>query len=389
MSSARSQAPPARVPLLDLAAQHAPIADELRAAALRVLGSGRYVLGPELEAFEQAVADYLGVRHAVGVSSGTDALSCALMALDILPGDEVITSSFSFIAAAECIARLGAVPRLVDILPETFNIDPAAAERAIGSRTRAIVAVHLFGQPADLRSLEQLCLRHGLALVEDAAQAFGSELHDRKAGSWGNLGCFSFFPSKPLGGFGDGGMIVTSDAALARRCRGLRVHGSSSKYAHDEIGGNFRLDELQAALLRVKLPWVDRWARERERHARAYLSALGALPGVRLPGVIPGARSVWSSFTVRCLGQPEPAPASARDAVARLLAAGGIETAVHYPRSLQHQPALQVARADPTPASDSAAAQVLSLPVFPTLTEAQRQRVIGALGDAAGRAPVV
>ncbi|HLV22515.1 MAG TPA: DegT/DnrJ/EryC1/StrS family aminotransferase [Polyangiaceae bacterium] len=364
-----------RVPMLDLAAVHRPYREELRAALDAVLASERYVLGPEVERFEAEAARALGAPYALGVSSGTDALLCALMALDIAPGDEVITSGFSFVAAAEVIARLGAIPRFIDLQPGSFNLDPEGVARAITPRTRAIVAVHLYGEPADLPALCAVAEQHGIPLVEDAAQAFGAALGaeaPRRVGTWGRAGCFSFFPSKPLGGLGDGGMIVTADRELFERCRRLRVHGATAKHAHAELGGNFRLDALQAAALRTKLRHFEGMHAERQRLAARYLRELAGLAGAVLPTPRQGTASAWALFTLRL---------DDRDRVAADLARAGVESAVHYPEPLHRQPAFRaLARAaDPLPEAERAARQVLSIPLFPGMNDAQQDAVIEAL----------
>src|SRR5215203_4014841 len=252
------------VPLLDLQAQYLPLRDEILAAIARVCDSQRFIGGPEVEGLERDVAAYLNVPEAVGLSSGTDALLIALMALQIGPGDEVITPTFSFFATAGCVTRVGATPRLVDIDPTTFNVDPAAVEAAITPRTRAIIPVHLYGQCADMDPLVALAERCGLPIIEDAAQAIGCTYKGRNAGSIGRAGCFSFFPSKNLGAFGDAGLLTTTDEALTHEVRLLRNHGAVPKYFHKRIGGNFRLDALQAAVLRIKLPHLDGWTAARQ-----------------------------------------------------------------------------------------------------------------------------
>lgn len=367
-----------RVPVFDPAPAEAPIAGELAQAVSRVARSGRFILGPEVEAFEEAVARFIGVKFAVGVSSGTDALTVALLALGLEPGDEVITTPLSFFATAEVIVRLGAVPRFTDINPTTFNMEVSGIDALIGPRTKAILPVHLYGQPADLRALGELAARRGVPVVEDAAQAFGAALCGRRAGAWGTLACFSFFPTKPLGGWGDGGMVVTSDAALAERCRRLRAHGSIGKHEHALLGGNFRLDALQAAVLGVKLRYVDEWREARREIAEEYTAALGAsleAAAVTTPAVADGASHAWALYTLR---------SARRDALVRALAAAEIATAVHYPKPLYAQPALAHlgVPAGACPEAERAAREVVSLPMYPGLDRAARERVVGAVRGA-------
>jgi dTDP-4-amino-4,6-dideoxygalactose transaminase len=284
------------IPLLDLKAQYASIRDEIREAVDRVMDSQQFILGPEVEALEREVAEYCHCRHAIGISSGTDALLVVLMALDIRPGDEVITSSYSFFATAGAIARLGATPVFVDIDSATFNIEPAAIESRITRRTRAILPVHLYGQMADMDAILKIASKHKLPVIEDAAQAIGAERSGHRAGSAGDAGCLSFFPSKNLGGAGDGGMVTTNNAELAESVRMLRNHGFRTKYHNELLGGNFRLDALQAAVLRVKLRHLDRWTQCRQRNAAEYRQVLP--PGVGLPVEVAG-RHVYNQFVIR------------------------------------------------------------------------------------------
>ena len=356
------------VPLLDLGAQHAPLMGALEAASRRVLRSGQYILGPEVAAFEAEVAALLGTPHALGVSSGSDALLLALMALGVGPGDEVITTAFSFFATAGCIARLGAKPVFVDILPEAFDLDPEAVARARTPRTRAIVPVHLFGQTANLRALRVVA--GDVPIVEDAAQALGASCCEGPAGTVGAFGCFSFFPTKTLGGFGDGGLVVTGDAALAERARLLRAHGARPKYTHHLVGGNFRLDALQAALLRVKLPHLEAWMRGRQENAAAYDEGLASSPVVTPPRV--HAAHAYHQYVIRA---PE------RDALRAALARAGVGTGVYYPSPLPLQPCFSELGHEPGdfPEADRACREVLALPIFPELGAARRQRVIDAI----------
>src|SRR5688500_5381395 len=291
------------VSLLDLQGQYGPLRDEILAAIARVCDSQRFSGGPEVEGFEREIAASLGVGHAIGVSSGTDALLVALMALGVGPGDEVITPTFSFFATAGCVSRVGATPVLVDIDPLTLNIDPAAAAAAINPRTRAIIPVHLYGQCAEMDALLESASRRGIAVIEDAAQAIGATYKGRPAGSMGQAGCLSFFPSKNLGAFGDAGLLTTNDAALAHEVRLLRNHGAEPKYFHKRIGGNFRLDALQAAVLRVKLPHLERWSGQRRANADRYdalFAAAGAdTLGVTLPFRAADRAHIFNQYVIR------------------------------------------------------------------------------------------
>ena len=371
-----------KVPLLDLKAQYASIKDEIDNAVADVLASQRFVLGPAVEACEEEVARYCGCAHAVGASSGTDALLAVLMAERIRPGDEVITTPFTFFSTAGVVARLGAVPVFADIDPATFNIDPAKIEARVTERTRAIVPVHLFGQIADMDPVTEIAEHHGLLVVEDAAQAIGAERDGRRAGSFGHYGCFSFFPSKNLGGYGDGGMVTTNDEDRAARLRAIRVHGEARKYHHHVVGGNFRLDALQAAVLSAKLPHLDAWSDARARNAALYARIFGEMPArirdrVRLPQVGSG-RHVFNQFVVRVPN---------RDRVQARLAAAGVGCAVYYPVPLHLQrcfATLGYARGD-LPEAEKAADEVLALPVYPELSEAQVRYVAEAVAAAVDR----
>jgi dTDP-4-amino-4,6-dideoxygalactose transaminase len=357
-----------RVPLQDLPALHRPLEEELRTAVARVLASGRYILGPEVAAFERELAAAVGVAAAVGTSSGTDALQALLLGLGVGPGDEVVTTPYSFIATAEAIVRVGARPVFADVDPETLNLDPRAAAALIGGRTKAVLAVHLFGRPAELGPLGDACARTGIPLLEDAAQAIGAA----GVGS-GRAAALSFFPAKNLGGFGDGGAVVTNDAAFAEVIRQVRNHGAVEKTRHDRLGGNFRLDELQAALLRVKLPHLQRWTDERRRLAALYRERLAGLP-VALPP--PDAGSVWNQFVIRV-------PGERRAALRQHLDGQGIDSAVYYPIPLHLQPALAFLghRPGDFPQAERAAQESLALPLYPGLAEAALGRVAAALRD--------
>lgn len=357
---------PMKQPLLDLKAQYETIREEVQEAVLRVCSSQQFILGPEVEELEREVAVHTGVRHAIGVSSGTDALLASLMALEIGPGHEVVTTAYSFFATAGVIARVGARPVLVDIDPDTFNMDPAQVAARMSPRTRAILPVHLFGRCMDLDPLLELAGREGVAVIEDAAQAFGAaDARGRSAGAVGDLGCFSFYPSKNLGAFGDGGMVITDDEELARRLRMLRVHGEEPRYHHRLVGGNFRLDSLQAAVLRVKLKHVRAWGEARRENARRYREHL---PGERLvlPRDCPG--HVYNQFVVR---SPE------RDRLRAFLKDQGVGTEIYYPVPLHLQDCLRWLEHRPGdfPRAEEAARCSLALPVYPELTRAQQQYV--------------
>jgi dTDP-4-amino-4,6-dideoxygalactose transaminase len=357
------------VPMLDLGAEYREFGDELSTALRKVVASGRFILGPEGEALEREVAAYLGVAHAVAVANGTDALHLAVRAAGIGPGDEVISPSFTFIATAEAAAYVGARVVFADIDPATYNLDPASVEAALTPATRAIIAVHLYGQCADLAALSSICQRRNLVLIEDCAQAIGADFDGRRAGAWGALGCFSFYPTKNLGAYGDAGMVTTNDAKLAQAVRMLRHHGSRETYRHEMVGYNSRLDELQAAILRVKLKSLDRWNARRREHAAFYRRELAGAP-VGLPAEHGRGAHVYHQFTVR---------SGKRDALRDQLAARGIASAIYYPIPGHRQPAFSEGAARDLPASDCAAREVLSLPIYPQLTEAQIRHVCEAV----------
>ncbi|MEZ4269517.1 MAG: DegT/DnrJ/EryC1/StrS family aminotransferase [Myxococcota bacterium] len=367
------------VPFVDLAAIHAPIRADLLAAIASVIDRDAYILGADVADFEREIAAWLALPHAIGVSSGTDALIAALMALDVGPGDEVITTPFTFFATAGAIARLGATPVFVDIEPASFNLDPERVEAAIGPRTKAIIAVHLFGRAADLGRLSIIAEAAGLPLIEDAAQAIGAEWDGKKVGGIGRIGCFSFFPAKNLGCFGDGGLVTTADDALAERLRRLRTHGGAKAYLHHEVGGNFRLDAVQAAVLRVKLPLLESWTQAREANAAGYDQRFAAANlGERLLTPERGAsRHAYNQYVVRI-------PGGRRDAVKQALQAAQIGAAVYYPLALHQQPCFQTgARVAGTMAeTERATAEVLALPVAPGLTPAGQDEVVRAIAEA-------
>jgi dTDP-4-amino-4,6-dideoxygalactose transaminase len=358
------------IPMLDLTRQYASLRDEIDTAIRGVVESGHFIDGPNVAAFETELADYTGARHAVALNSGTDALHLSLHALNVTSGDEVITTPFTFIATAEAITFCGATPVFVDVDPVTLNIDATAIEAAITPRTRAIIPVHLYGLPADLETITRIATKHHLAIVEDCAQALGARIGGRRVAAIGTVGAISFFPSKNLGAYGDGGAIVTDDTHLAERIRRLRTHGSAKKYHHLEVGLNSRLDEIQAAILRVKLPHLDGWIEQRRRIAAEYRKELRAIDGVRLPVDAPN--HTYHQFTIRV---PE------RDRVTADLKRRGVQSSVHYPAPVHLQPAYESQRTGSYPNAESAAKEVLSLPIFPEIEPAEIAAV--ALGVAA------
>ena len=367
----------AGVPLLNLKAQYATIRDEIREALDRVIESQYFILGPEVEGLEREVADYSACQHGVGVSSGTDALLVALMALDVRPGDEVIVPSFTFFATAGAVARLGAKAVFLDIDPATYNLDPAQIEAAITPATRAIIPVHLYGQMADMDPIMEIATARGIPVIEDAAQAIGSEYKGRRAGSIGAMGCLSFFPSKNLGAFGDGGMVITNDAALADKVRLLRNHGYKPKYYNKVVGGNFRLDALQAAVLRVKLKYLDDWSAARQRNAGIYrrlFTEAGLTEGgkVSLPCDAGYGRHIYNQFVIR---------SDRRDAVIETFKQRKIGHEIYYPVPLHLQECFAEwgYRSGDFPASEEAAAQTLALPIYPELTEDELAQVVAGV----------
>lgn len=368
---------PRLIPPLDLSVEVEELREELLSACTRVLDSGAFILGPEVRAFEAAAAEYLGVKHAVGVNSGTDALILGLRALGIGPGDEVITTGFSFFATAESIEMVGARAVYVDIDANTFNIDPDRIEAGITPRTRAILPVHLYGQSAQMRPIREIAERRGLNIIEDAAQAFGGEYCRRKLGSIGDVGAFSFYPSKNLGACGDAGLMVTDDDELARRARILRDHGSEGKYHHVALGYNSRLDALQAAMLRVKLPHIDNWNRARRAAARRYRKLLGDIRGLRLPAEADYARHVYHQYTVRIEDGRRPA-------VVEALRAANIGSVVYYPQTLPRAPVFvqRYGKPAPLPIAERACEEVLSLPMYPRLGEGDQERIARVLRTA-------
>lgn len=362
-----------QVPFFDLQVQYAVIRSEIRRAIDEVCDNQQFTLGPQVRRLEDEIARYCGTPYAVGVSSGTDALLLALMALGIGPGDEVITTPYTFIATAGSIARSGARPIFVDIDPARFTIDPKLIADRITERTRAILPVHLFGRCAEMEPIRTLAARHQIAVIEDAAQAIGAEDEfGRRAGCIGLLGCFSFYPTKNLGGFGDGGMVITNDSSLASTLFALRIHGSATKYLHSILGGNFRLDELQAALLAVKLKYLDQWTEQRINNAEQY-DALFRKKGlehqIQLPALPKNERHVFNQYVVR---------ATRRDELSRFLESRGIGHDIYYPMPLHLQACFKYLgyKEGDLPASEQAAREALALPVYPELTQPMREYVV-------------
>lgn len=347
-----------RVPFFDPTRLEPEIQDAVDQAALRVLRSGRFILGDEVEAFERSFAAYVGANYAVGTSSGTDALTMALMALGVGPGDEVIVPDFTFFAPAGCVARLGAQPIFADI-DSYYGLDPDVLAGLMGPRTKAVIIVHLFGQVAAIAQISELCAAHGVALIEDCAQAVGVQMDSRHVGHHGVMACFSFFPTKNLGASGDAGAVVTSDEHLAERLRRIRVHGARPKYVHQELGGNFRLDAIQAAILSVKLPYLDGWNARRREHGAIYDEVLACPARVR-----PGVTSTYHQYVIE---------ADQRDELQKHLAAHDVETAIYYPVSMRDQPCFSIPHE--TSKARKAAGRVLALPIFAQLDSEEVERV--------------
>ncbi len=366
------------VPLLDVSSQNLPLEAELKQVFENVLRSGRFILGEEVEAFENECAAFIGVKHAISASSGTDALLAALMALGIGPGDEVLCPSFTFFATAGSISRTGAVPRFCDVREEDFNIDLDSAARLVTPRTKAIMPVHLFGQCCNMDAIRVFAGEHGLAVIEDCAQSIGATFVGVQCGNFGEFGCFSFFPSKNLGGFGDGGLVTTNDDALAEKIVKLRNHGMHPRYYHEIVGGNFRMDALQCALLRVKLRQLDSYATGRARNADWYAANLLLPDGCALPAALPGRGHVWNQFTLRISGEGR------RDALRQHLSEHGIGCEIYYPVPLHLQECFAHLPAADCPVSEALAREVLSIPIYPELTPAQLEEVAAAFGSFAG-----
>jgi dTDP-4-amino-4,6-dideoxygalactose transaminase len=361
--------------MVDLKIQYEAIKEEINSAILSVLQSSQFILGPNVKALEEEVATYHGVKHAVSVASGTDALHLALRAAGIARGDEVITTPFTFIATAEAISYLGAVPVFVDIHPDTFNMDVSKIEAAITKKTKAILPVHLFGQAVDMDNLMQIAREHDLRVIEDCAQSFGAEYQGKKTGTFGEFGCFSFFPSKNLGGYGDGGMVITDDTKLAEHVLSLRNHGSRVRYYHDEIGFNSRLDEVQAAVLRIKFRHISEYNAKRRSNALLYHDSLRG-PGIVIPSELKGSKHVYHQYTIKVKN---------RDAMKKKLDDGKITSSmIYYPVPLHLQTAYKDLGMGPgsLSLSEQVSHEVLSLPMYPELTEAQIKQIADAVKKA-------
>jgi dTDP-4-amino-4,6-dideoxygalactose transaminase len=358
-----------KIPLVDLKAQYLSIKNEIDEAIQKTIENTQFILGPEVKALEGSVADYIGVKYAVGVASGTDALLISMLAGGIGPGDEVITTPFTFIATAETISRCGAVPVFVDIDPDTYNIDTKQIESKINRKTKAMLPVHLYGQSANMDDIMRLARKHNLRVIEDCAQAFGADYGNKKAGSLGDAGCFSFFPAKILGAYGDGGIIATNDAKIAEKAAMLRNHGGKDKYFNVVHGFNSRLDSLQAALLRVKLKYLDNWINKRRQRAELYIKLLGELKDIQTPRQASYGRHVFNYFTIR---------AANRDKLQGHLEAKGIATAIYYPLPLHLQEVYRPLgyKTGDFPESERAANEVLSLPMYPELEDRHIEYIV-------------
>lgn len=366
------------VPLLDLKEQNDQLRPEIEAALARVLDTNGFILGGEVAALENELAQYCAVKHAIGCASGSDAILLALMALEVGPGDEVITTPYSFFATVSSITRLGATPVFVDIEPDTYNLDPAEIEAKISSRTKAIEPVHLYGQCADMVAINEIAAKHGIAVVEDAAQAIGAEENSLRAGALGAIGCFSFYPSKNLGGMGDGGFLTTNDDALAAKLRALRVHGAEEKYYHKYVGLNSRLDGFQGAVLRVKLPHLDHWTSRRRENASIYKELFenhGLTEQIVLPVERDNTKHIYNQYVIRVANQ--------RDELRRYLSERGVGSDIYYPVSLHQQECFAYLGYKPgdLPESEKAATETLALPIFPELKREQLEFVAQTIAN--------
>jgi dTDP-4-amino-4,6-dideoxygalactose transaminase len=365
------------IPYLDLKAQLKPLRMEIDAAIARTLDNCSFCLGPEVAQFEKDFAAFCGAEHCVGFNSGTSALHVAMLLLGLGPGDEVVTTPFTFVATSWAISYVGARPVYVDIEDATFNLDPRQVERAITPRTKALMPVHLYGQPFNVGAMQEICRKYGLPLVEDAAQSHGAKYNGRRIGTFGDISCFSFYPGKNLGACGEGGALVTNNAAFAQRARSLREHGSTARYYHDEVGFNYRMEGMQGAVLGIKLKHLSDWTRERQRVARRYTELLAGTP-LQLPQPAAFAESVWHLYVVR---HPR------RDELKEHLEANGIGCALHYPVPLHQQKCYASLgyRVGDFPNAEKAGRECLSLPIFPELAEAQIQRVAAVINDFFGK----
>ena len=365
---------PTVIPLVDLKAQYSAIKEEMNAAIAGVLESAQFISGPEVKSFEEEFAEFCGAKYAVGVGNGTDALSLALRSTGVGPGDEVIATANTFIATAEAISSVGAVPVFVDVDPVYYNMASAALEAAITSRTRAVVPVHLYGQPAPMEDICSIARRHGLIVVEDAAQAHGASYKGKRIGIWGDLACFSFYPAKNLGAYGDAGAVVTDDEGAAEQVRLMRDHGRVDKYIHERIGVNSRLDSLQAAVLRVKLRHLDEWNRRRRHLAATYSGALSDFQWITAPEEIPDGRHVYHLYVIQL---------EDREALRDHLVEAGVATGIHYPVPLHLQPAYHHLgyREGRFPVSEALADRIVSLPMYPELSEHIVQDIAASIGE--------
>lgn len=371
------------IPFVDLQSQYASVKDEVDQAIARVVEGGEFILGAEVEAFEHEFAGYCGVKYTIGVASGSDALLLSLLGLGVGAGDEVITTPFTFIATAEAIVRAGASPVFVDIDPITYNLDIRQIQGSVTSRTRAILPVHLYGRPAPMAEICQIAAKHGIKIVEDCAQSLGAEYNGRKAGTIGDVGCFSFFPTKNLGAYGDGGMVITDDPALAEKVRSLRVHGRSTNHQYTAHGLNSRLDALQAAILRVKLRYIERWNELRRTRARAYTSLLSQVRGIMTPASCDGkGKESCNYYTIRI-----SEPSLSRDILHDQLNARGIQARIYYPLSIHLYDSYRYLGYElgNFPQSERAQAEVLSLPIYPEMADGQVSAVATEVKEAIGR----
>ena len=374
-----------KIPPVDLTRQYKQISEEADRAVLEILNSGRYIGGEVVANFEQEFASYTGVDECISCNSGTDALYLALKALNIGVGDEVITTPFSFFATAEVITRVGAKPVFIDIDVATFNLNIAQIKQAITPKTKAIIPVHLFGQPVDMTEVMTIAEAHDLVVIEDCAQATGASWKGKKVGSLGHVGCFSFFPTKNLGACGDGGVVTTNNRAVAKQIRILKEHGSPERYRHDFVGINSRMDAIQAAILTIKLRYLDFWNQQRQRSASYYQELLNPVPLIKLPQAIAGGNSVWNQYTI-CIRDRQSPPnedQAKRDTVKECLQQQGIISMIYYPIPLQLQPVYQNLgyKKGQLPIVEQAAREVLSLPIFPGISEAEQEQVAYALKD--------
>jgi len=363
-----------KIPILDLNPEIASIREELNAAIAEVLDNTQFIMGPNVKKFEQEFAEYLGVKHAVALNSGTDALVLGVSAMGLKPGDEVITTPFTFFATGEAVSHLRALPVFVDIDPVTYNIDPAKIEAAITPKTKAILPVHLYGHACDMGAILEIAKKHNLMVLEDCAQSFGSEYNGKKTGSIGDAGAFSFFPSKNLGAFGDGGMFTTNDDAMADTVRMLRVHGARKKYFNETVGVNSRLDEIQAAILRVKFKYIDQWNALRRDVAARYYELLSTIDGVIAPETLDYTTHVFHQYTIRVLN-------GKRDQVMNYLTEQGISTMLYYPVALDKLPVYKDMPHGPLAVSDLLSTEVISLPIWPMLEAEKQERVANAIRE--------